>query len=194
MIRNAFSVANIHKTGTVIYKAKMSHGRDKKNFGIYTAEEFIASITQHIPEKSFQMVRYYGWYSNKKRGLRLKQGLHRPGDEPCQAKEIEIIDVSDYQPKRIPSKTWRECIKKIWEVDPLTCPNCGGEMKIISFITESSVIRHILEHLGLWQAKPTRDPPTTYALPDSGRAVPEMVCEPYDDGWPGYEEPYTHVN
>ena len=140
------------------------------------------------------MVRYYGWYSNKKRGLRLKQGLLRPGDEPYQAKEIEIIDVSDYQPKRIPSKTWRECIKKIWEVDPLTCHNCGGEMKIISFITERNVIRHILEHLGLWQAKPTRDPPTTYALPDSGRALPEMVCEPYDDGWPGYEEPCTHVN
>jgi hypothetical protein len=197
IIRNAFSVANIlynDKTGTVIYKAKMSHGRDKKNFGIYTAEEFIASITQHIPEKAFQMVRYYGWYSNKKRGLRLKQGLLRPGDEPCQAKEIEVIDVSDYQPKRIPSKTWRECIKKVWEVDPMICPNCGGEMKIISFITEASVIRHILEHLGLWHAKPTRDPPMTYALPDSGRAVPEMVCEPYDDGWPGYEEPYTHVN
>ena len=27
-------------------------------FQIYTAEEFIAAITQHIPEKSFQMVRY----------------------------------------------------------------------------------------------------------------------------------------
>jgi hypothetical protein len=34
------------------------------------------------------------------------------------------------------SKTWRECIKNIWEVAPLECPNCGGEMKIISFITE----------------------------------------------------------
>jgi hypothetical protein len=42
--------------------------------------------------------------------------------------------------------------------------------------------------------KPTRDPPTTYALPDSGRALPEMVCEPYDDGWPGYEESYAVGN
>ncbi|WP_353740634.1 transposase [Desulfoferrobacter suflitae] len=25
-----------------------------------TAEEFIAAITQHIPDKHFQMVRYYG--------------------------------------------------------------------------------------------------------------------------------------
>ena len=102
--------------------------------------------------------------------------------------------ISSYQPKRIPSKTWRECIKKIWEVDPLTCPNFGGEMKIISFITDPSVIRHILEHLGLWQMKPARDPPTTYALPDSRWALPEIVSEPYDDGGPSCEESSTPVN
>ncbi len=35
----------------------MTHGNNsKKNFEVYTAEEFIAAITQHIPEKSFQMV------------------------------------------------------------------------------------------------------------------------------------------
>ena len=36
----------------------------------------------------------------------------------------------------------------IYEVDPLCCPNCGGEMRIISFLTEHSVIRQILEYLG----------------------------------------------
>jgi len=89
------------------------------------------------------MVRYCGWYSNKSRGIRLKQGMVRLGDEPLEHDaEVEIIDVFEYEPKRIPSKTWRECIKKIWEVDPLQCPNRGGEMsvrpdsgKIISFIT-----------------------------------------------------------
>ena len=29
--------------------------------------DFIAAITQHIPDKRFQMARYYGWYSNKMR-------------------------------------------------------------------------------------------------------------------------------
>ncbi len=70
------------------------------------------------------------------------------GDEQLEHDaDVEIIDVSEYEPKRIPSKTWRECIKsvrldseKIWEVDPLECPKCGGEMKIISFITEASVV------------------------------------------------------
>jgi hypothetical protein len=40
-----------------------------------------------------------------------------------------------------------EYIKKVWEVDPLSCPKCGNEMKIVSFINEVDVIRKILEHL-----------------------------------------------
>ncbi len=140
------------------------------------------------------MVRYYGWYSNKSRGMRLKQGMVRPGDELLEtASEVEIIDVSEYEPKRIPSKTWRECIKKIWEADPLQCPECGGEMRIISFITEASVIRQILEHLKLWyepfgtyhgQEKLSRDPPDMKALPHNG----EIVYESFDDGWECYDE------
>ena len=31
-------------------------------------------MTQHIPEKGAHLIRYYGWYSNKSRGLRAKAG------------------------------------------------------------------------------------------------------------------------
>jgi len=188
ILRNPFSLDKMtynDTNGMVIYRSKMTHGRNRKNFNAYTAEEFIAAITQHIPEKSFQMVRYFGWYSNKSRGMRLKQGMVRPGDEPLENEgEVEIIDVSEYEPKRIPSKTWRECIKKIWEVDPLQCPNCGGEMNIISFIAEASVIRQILEHLNLWEERLSRDPPERGLLnEDNG-----VVREPFDDGWEQYDE------
>ena len=173
IIRNTFSLERLtyqpvrstqtgnQQTGTVIYRSKMTHGENKRNFQIYTAEEFIAAITQHIPEKSFQMVRYYGWYSNKSRGVRVKQGIVRPGDQPVENidNSIEVIDVADYKPKPVPSKTWRDCIKKIYEVDPLCCPKCNGEMRIISFITDEITIKEILSHLGLWSQKPSRDPP-----------------------------------
>ena len=65
-----------------------------------------------------------------------------------------MLDVSDYQPRRLPSKTWRELIKKIWEVDPLSCPRCSHEMKIISLIHEPEVIERILRHLGFWKEAP----------------------------------------
>ncbi|MCK5242146.1 hypothetical protein KAR34_06830 [bacterium] len=45
-----------------------------------------------------------------------------------------LIDISTYQAPEVPSKKWRELIKKIWEVDPLICPSCGEEMKIIALL------------------------------------------------------------
>jgi hypothetical protein len=87
-----------------------------RNFEVFTPCDFIAAITQHIPDKSFQLVRYYGWYSNKMRGRRAKQA-----DEEVQTEgdAMEVIDVSAHEPRRIPSKKWRELIKKVWEADPL---------------------------------------------------------------------------
>ena len=38
----------------------VSHGGNKRNFEMFTPFEFIAAITQHIPERLAQMVRYYG--------------------------------------------------------------------------------------------------------------------------------------
>ena len=108
----------------------------------------IAAITEHIPDKSFQLVRYYGWYSNKMRGRRAKQA-----DEEVQTEgdAVEVIDVSAHEPRRIPSKKWRELIKKVWEADPLRCPKCSREMRIVSLIDQEDVIERILRHLGLWQ-------------------------------------------
>ena len=36
---------------------------------------------------------------------------------------------------------------RIYEVFPLLCPLCGGQMRIIAFITHSADIRHILKHI-----------------------------------------------
>ena len=44
---------------------------------------------------------------------------------------------------------WRECIKKVWEVDPLIYPKCTGDIKLISFIYKKTVIKKMLKHLDL---------------------------------------------
>jgi hypothetical protein len=49
----------------------------------------------------------------------------------------------------VPSKGWAEMIRKVYEVDPLLCPSCGGQMKIISFIEDHKVIDKIIDHLKL---------------------------------------------
>lgn len=119
----------------------MTHGKNKRNFQVFSPIEFIASITQHIPESTFQLVRYYGWYSNRMRGDRKKQEERKEKGEDTVASDQRVIDVRTYKPKRISQLMWRECIKKVWEVDPLTCPKCTGKMRIISFMYKNSSVR-----------------------------------------------------
>jgi hypothetical protein len=98
IIGNIFSnskIQYVEETETVLYRSKMSHGKNKKNFHVFDPLEFIAAITQHIPEKSFQLVRYYGWYSNRMRGDRKKQEQAAQGHE--KAVDDEVIDIRLYK-------------------------------------------------------------------------------------------------
>jgi len=40
-------------------------------------------------------------------------------------------------------------IRKVYEVDPLVCPQCGGRMKVIAFLTDYAVVDRIIDHLKL---------------------------------------------
>ena len=95
-----------------------------------------------------------------------------------------MIDVSEYKPRRIPSAKWRELIKKVWEADPLLCPRCSHEMRIIALIDERAVIERILRHLGLWEQG-------VRVIPTTGPPVPvpgEWIVEPWlDDPFPDYD-------
>ncbi len=110
------------------------------------------------------MVRYYGYYSNKSRGLRKKAGT----DDQVPA----LVD-SDISRKAF-RKNWARLIQKIYNVDPLLCPNCSGTMRIISFIEDDEIIEKILRHLGLWETR-NHDPPAPNAT-----HIPELT---YDDSY-----------
>ncbi|MDI6791831.1 MAG: transposase [bacterium] len=66
---------------SIIYHSKMNSGR-KRNFEVFDPLEWLAAITAHVPNKGEHMIRYYGYYSNKSRGLRKKRG----GDKHSAAK------------------------------------------------------------------------------------------------------------
>ena len=81
---------------------------------------------------------------------------HKPIDSNC---EIDETDKEFAKKRRM---TWAALIKSVYEVDPLQCPNCGGKMKIISFIEkcQPAVIERILRHCGMWKETVQRPPPT----------------------------------
>jgi hypothetical protein len=147
MIRPILSLKrlSIDKTkGKVCYQ----YGKDSSELEQMDYLEFIARVTSHIPDKGQVMIRYYGLYANAHRGKINKAGVllsHPP-----------IIGEEE---RFVPSKGWAEMIRKVFEVDPLLCPACGGQMSIISFIEDHKVIDKIIDHLKLtFMAE--RPPPT----------------------------------
>jgi hypothetical protein len=69
----------------VIYRSK-----DERTSKTFEALDWLARLVTHIPNKGEQMVRYYGYYSNKSRGLLRKPVLNpsfsRPGSWTAWAK------------------------------------------------------------------------------------------------------------
>jgi hypothetical protein len=161
----------------VIYHGKPNL-RHRQAQEAFDPVDFIAAITQHIPEQGAQMVRYYGWYSNKSRGMRAQRARELAGADWAHAGQM-LIEIAPYQPRRGASKKWRELIKKVWEVDPLLCPNCQGEMKIIALIDARAVIEKILKQLGLWQpGRPARAPPAVTRQAEGLDPLPDYEVEP----------------
>jgi hypothetical protein len=71
-------------------------------------------------------------------------------------------------------QAWAMLIKRVYEVDPLCCPECGGQMKVVSFIEppQADVIESILNHCGLWEVRSSPRGP-----PDVPLDVSELVLE-----------------
>ncbi len=148
--------------GEVRYRRKRGHacsGLRGREVEAFDAREFLARVLMHVPEPRRHLVRYYGWYSNVSRGKRRKACPEHEnlGDAaiamPSRAARAETRDA------RALRRSWARLIKRIYEVDPLVCPSCGGEMKVIAFIIEHEVLAGILRHLKRKEKRRERGPP-----------------------------------
>jgi hypothetical protein len=109
----------------------------------------------HIPEPRRHLVSYYGWYSNVSRGRRKRQKLVAYPQRAAAG----FSDEDRSPDARALRRRWAEMISRVYEVDPLVCPRCHGEMRIIASIVDAAVIDKILSHLVAKGDHRVRGPP-----------------------------------
>lgn len=73
------------------------------------------------------------------------------GDEVVSANQAPVADedlteVGSNMPFYATS-LWAMLIARIYDVFPLVCPQCGGELKIVAFLTEADPIQRILIYI-----------------------------------------------
>ena len=121
---------------------------------LLTPLELIERLAALIPPPRRHRHRYYGVLApNAPRRAAVTGEV--PAAEQGAAVPNTPAEVAD-EPlhRRAARYVWALLLARIYEVLPLVCPKCGGEMRIIAFITEGPVIREILGHLG----EPTSPP------------------------------------
>lgn len=113
--------------------------------------DFMPRLTQHIPEKHFKMIRYYGIYARHRKS---DQSLHR-----AISREKHKIFLS--------FNRWRESILLSFGYDPLKCPSCGTTMLFLElYFNHKPVPLHQLYERVMRKHR-CRSPASPSSLPQS---------------------------
>ena len=110
---------------------------------------------------------------------RQRPEFSEPSEQPAAEPAESAADPapSPHRPlssSRLSRLRWAQLLARIYEVLPLLCPACGGEMRIIAFLTDSSTVQAILLHLNLLH----RPPPVA---PARGPPQAELSFDPTSD-------------
>ena len=129
-----------------------------------------------IPDAKKHLVRFYGGSSHRMRAtVRAKHAgvvganavtSERGGPSGALGTGTSPEPVTPAErgsPEAKRRSAGRRLLQKKFEVDPLLCPRCGTELKVVAFITERATIDRILDHreeAGLVTPFEPRGPPS----------------------------------
>ena len=183
--RPPFAMDRLRKEGTaLVYRCAKQHsepGSDKRGAKVdelhLTPLELIARIAALVPPPRTHRHRYFGVLAPNSPLRAAVTALAQPPPrqaEPANMSEgapgvVPLGHATPSTPESAPPKRsqahylWAVLIARIYEVFPLLCPLCGGQMRLIAFITEGTQIRRILDHIGVDpdppHISPARGPP-----------------------------------
>lgn len=111
------------------------------------ADELVARVIAQVPYPRRHLIHAYGWYANAARPKRKRNASNAAPAGASESSGPAVVargEASDQAERRVARRRWADLIRRIYEVDPLVCSNCGGPMKIVAFVTGRKAIRAIL--------------------------------------------------
>jgi len=113
--------------------------------------EWLARLSDQIPDPGQHRQIFYGAYSNRTRGC-------------GETREAELERATEEKPRKRSVASWGRLIAKVYQVDPLICARCGKRMSVAGFVRDTAAIGRILDHLGLSTTEAEKPPPAREVL------------------------------
>jgi hypothetical protein len=153
LVRNPLSLEKlVYLDGqqAVLYRSKLNPFLGR-HFEALDLLDWLARMSDHIPDPGQHRTLFYGEYANRVRG----EG---------QLLEADTSPLSAEPPRKRCPPSWARLIAEVYQVDPLLCTRCGQRMSIVAFVTDAFAIRRILDHLGLSTPQAGNPPPLREVL------------------------------
>ncbi len=139
----------------------------------WTGVEFVRRVAALIPPARKHVVRYYGALgpcspirsavNTATKGRATNAELEGGYSVTLLGRAKREVGKAAKKAGSAALRSWAACVRKVFEVDPVRCVKCGGEMKLVAVILDDGELDRILAHQG-WsvefpKTKPSRSPP-----------------------------------
>jgi len=150
-------------SGQVVYKLKNAYDNGTTHI-VLEPLDLLARLASLVPRPRVNLTRFFGVFAPHFKYRKLVVPKTQAN------KESERAEKSLTPAQQSSRMTWAQRLKRVFNIDIETCPECKGKVKVIASIEDPQVIKKILNHLGLESRAPTpwlpRGPPVTAAFHD----------------------------
>jgi hypothetical protein len=148
--------------GKILYRLKTRYS-DGTTHVLFDPLELVEKVVALIPPPRANLLRYHGVFA------------------PNAKLRSEIVPASQKREREAASDPeqikWADLLKRVFAIDVLKCPHCGGRMKILSTIQDLKTAKAFLEAAGLWADPPKKARPRGPPQPEF---PVEAVCAQTD--------------
>ena len=88
-----------------------------------------------------------------------------PGEERCSVRPKSPAEHEPETSRRTKHFRWAELLRRTFAIDVLACPGCGGRLRFLAAIEQSTLVEKILGHLNLPTGPPEPAPARQTAWP-----------------------------
>jgi ribosomal protein S27E len=166
--------------GQVAYQLKNPF-RDGTTHILFSPQDFVARLAALVPRPRVNLTRYHGVFAPsspmrraivpaparvrrrrpKDSAIALATRQQQPADPPTDSADPPTAPL-----------TWAQRLKRVFEIDISLCPLCGGQLRVITDVTDPDLIRKILDHVH--SRAPPRLPPRRA---ESHQTPPDLLAE-----------------
>ena len=134
-------------------------GGDGRTALLLQPTELLRRLATLVPPPRAQLVRYHGVFAPAARWRR--EVIPAPEPEqlppPVDGTAQTIPTIDPHRINRSSRMPWAELLQRVFREDVLSCP-CGGRRVVLAYVTQSTAVKAILDHLGLATTGPPLAP------------------------------------